>query len=316
MLEYLNQFVKSDGRNFGLDTEKPWKTIRVNSSDLEILHCDTYRKVKRQTQRQKSSNITFKPCCVMQIGKTRIGFVDTPMLRRFVNALIFPEYLGHRDFCGIMETCIPLQFFSDLIEAHDASFNLQTQENKNGGLVVVGVETPEDTTHYEPVLALIKEKVWDKYTSRVRCFFTKYFSNNHASGGKKRISFMWDMDDNKMEIEMTEFERYTSISARFHCGNSFLVLQNDAPTKINGRFDYSEAGKMDEVLNELLEQLDKIESDYLHLTAPREHTGWIQTNLESLARALKAAPYPYKISLFNRNRIERERYQEIVFKYL
>tara|TARA_R110002020_G_scaffold14346_8_gene51038 strand:- start:5703 stop:6551 length:849 start_codon:yes stop_codon:yes gene_type:complete len=274
----LSKFVQSDGWNHEQDELSQWKYLEVATKEIKVKYFDAFRKVQTNTS-ASSYAIRFRPILIFSIGKEDFAILDLHLSWRFVNEIIYPEKLSFSDYKGILELFIPISMLTDLlVEASQRKLKMIFQKNIEGNNVIVNIHSSLVDTHYKPLHALV-ESLLGKTTTRqynYPCF-----------------SILWG----NSEIEIREEKNKFMIAGRY-THESGHIIQPKKFMQFSGRWDNMVAKELKAVFLDFIDALEQLPELLKNI-----HTEEI---LSSFGK------YPIRLSIVERNEIEKSRYDTII----
>jgi hypothetical protein len=277
----LSGFVNSDGHNYEQSDLSQWKYIEVYSKEIKVKYFDAFRKTKVFISKlgRNGKNIKFRPVLIFTIGKQDFAILDLGLSWRFINEIIYPEKLSYSDYKGILELFIPISMLTDLMnESDDRKIKMMFQQNSEGNNVIVKVNPSLVDTSYEPLQALV-ESLLGKTT-------TKQY--NYPC-----VSILWD----KCELEIREEKNKFMIAGRY-THDSGHIIQPKEFVVFSGRWDAVVAKELKETLLNFIDSLNQIPELLKNI-----HTKEIMSSF---------GKYPIRLSVEERNKIEKSRYDTII----
>ena len=296
-LDLTSPFVDETGKDWESNTEKAWRTIQIHTQDIKPIYCDAFRKVATEANHRQGKRIQFKPIIVLAVGKERFGITNLSTFWRLVNEIIHPERFSFQDFKGILETFVPLTFFTDVIDNSEKVLTLVIQENIKGGMVVNSVEptTGMKFMGYEPLISYIASQIEPQ-----ALMGTKYVKGGKSirkgcSIRNRQVILSWGRN----EIELTEYAKGFTMIPRYHAAEG-LVLQPQPPSEFVGSWDNVESDLLLGVIDRHIVSLKELESS-------------IEGFKEEVLRKIITKPgYPNSQTFAQRNELERYRYHQFI----
>ena len=295
--ELVSLFVDENGMNWEGDADKEWRTIQIHTQDMKPMYCDAFRKVRPTREYKIGKRVAFQPIIIFEVGDKRFGITKLSMFWRLTNEIIYPERLSFSDFKGILETFVPLTFFSDIIDNSQKIITLVIQENIKGAMVVDSVEpsTGMKFMGYEPLISYIASQIEPQ-----ALMGTKYVKGGKSirkgcSMRNRQVILSWGRN----EIELTEYANGFTMIPRYHALDG-LVLQPEKPSEFKGAWDNVEAMILIDAVDNHLSSLNKLESLIKGFKD------------DVLRKIITKTGYPSTLTFKQRNELERYRYFQFI----
>lgn len=272
------KYVGIHGWNHDQNELSQWKYLEVGTKEIKVKYFDAFRKVQTTTS-ASSYAIRFRPILIFSIGKEDFAILDLHLSWRFVNEIIYPEKLSFSDYKGIVELFIPISMLTDLInEADNRKIKMIFQKNTEGSNVIVKINSSLVDTSYEPLQALVQSLLGKPTTKQYNypCF-----------------SILWG----NSEIEIREEKNKFMIVGRY-THDSGHIIQPKKFMEFSGRWDSMVAKELKAVFIDFIDALEQLPELLKNI-----HTEEI---LSSFGK------YPIKLSIVERNDIEKSRYDTII----